>query len=707
MDPKSSLLFGFSAIQLIICAGLFSVAHNNRRAKWLAISIIPTFLWSVFIGLFLNSSDANCAKLFSTIYYIAAAIIPPCYMFLAFVFTERKISHFVAISVPAMTAIISIMVAIPNSFITGVDIHSHSVSTSFIHHIIYATYFSFFYITSLALILIAYFRKSKKNINPGIFVSGWLILGTVGIVFNLLLPLLGNYDLIWVGPVGLVMLVPMAFRIATTDQHFSAIKTFARGLLYCVFGVLCIACAFISLYFFENIIRSFGSTELEIYSLGIIVIFFLVALLFLVHYLIKNLTKALDTAGINEINLLGDISRITATQHDPKDFFRSVRQTLSKACEVRQVDIMIFGENTVTYADNTIEDTIMRLTGNNKHHAVYHGDIRSRKDLNLLITNDIELIVPIVAVIENRTIGAILLSPRKRKFDRYYGRVLEHISAVLTPFIQSSIYHKEILNINSRMKTEIAKKTQKLRTSNQELVKLDVMKSDLLTISSHNLRTPITGISGYAEMLLMDSAGPLNVTQRSYVSAIMRSATTMRQIISSLLDVSHIDSGDFTLHSEPFNLSELVQEEISPLKEIASKKGRTLTLTLDRTADIQLTADIARIKQVIINFVDNAIYYGKTRVDVTLEQTNHQIIFKVVDDGIGIPKDEQCKIFDKMYRASNAQIQRPDGTGVGLYVAKNVITASGGKLIFDSTLGKGSTFGFKINQKGDINELKA
>ena len=111
-----------------------------------------------------------------------------------------------------------------------------------------------------------------------------------------------------------------------------------------------------------------------------------------------------------------------------------------------------------------------------------------------------------------------------------------------------------------------------------------------------------------------------------------------------------------------------------------------------------LSIDESKIRQVIMNFADNALYYSheKTSIQINLTTENNEVIFTVKDTGIGVPPDEQEQLFSKFYRASNAKKQRPDGTGVGLYLAKTVIDAHCGKIIFESVEGKGSTFGFSL-----------
>jgi signal transduction histidine kinase len=141
----------------------------------------------------------------------------------------------------------------------------------------------------------------------------------------------------------------------------------------------------------------------------------------------------------------------------------------------------------------------------------------------------------------------------------------------------------------------------------------------------------------------------------------------------------------------------VVEGELAQLTETA--KGRNLELVYNKPKDFPtLMLDDTKIRQVIMNFVDNAIYYTPAggHIKVELEDKGQSIEFRVVDDGIGVPKAEQHHLFNKLYRAGNAKKARPDGTGLGLFMAKKVVIAQGGSIIFHSEEGKGSTFGFSF-----------
>jgi signal transduction histidine kinase len=169
----------------------------------------------------------------------------------------------------------------------------------------------------------------------------------------------------------------------------------------------------------------------------------------------------------------------------------------------------------------------------------------------------------------------------------------------------------------------------------------------------------------------------------------------MVYLIADLLNVSRLKTGKFIIESAPISLADIVQEEVSQLIETA--QSRTLTLTYHKPPHFPvLLLDETKTRQVCMNFMDNAIYYTPAggHIDVQVKDTPKAIEFKVVDDGIGVPKEEQHHLFTKFYRAKNAQRARPDGTGLGLFMAQKVVVAQGGAVIFSSKEGQGSTFGF-------------
>ncbi|MEJ0073302.1 MAG: HAMP domain-containing sensor histidine kinase [Candidatus Saccharibacteria bacterium] len=240
-----------------------------------------------------------------------------------------------------------------------------------------------------------------------------------------------------------------------------------------------------------------------------------------------------------------------------------------------------------------------------------------------------------------------------------------------------------------------------LRRSNAKLQALDETKDEFITMASHQLRTPLTAIKGYISMVLEGDAGALNPSQQKLLEQSFVSSQRMVFLISDLLNLSRLNTGKFVIEPTPVQLADVVTAEVEQLKETA--RSRDVKLLYDKPAGLpKLMLDETKIHQVVMNFMDNAIYYTPAggRIVISLTETPTAVEYRVQDNGIGVPKHEQHKLFSKFYRAGNARRARPDGTGLGLFMAKKVIAAQGGAIIFDSQEGKGSTFGFRFSKAG-------
>jgi signal transduction histidine kinase len=248
---------------------------------------------------------------------------------------------------------------------------------------------------------------------------------------------------------------------------------------------------------------------------------------------------------------------------------------------------------------------------------------------------------------------------------------------------------------------------RQLRESNKKLKELDETKDDFISMASHQLRTPLTSVKGYISMVLEEDAGKLTKLQRDMLGQAFFSSQRMVYLIADLLNVSRLKTGKFIIEAAQVNLAEVVEQELSQLEETAA--SRNLKLIYDKPKDFpDLMLDETKTRQVIMNFADNAIYYTPAGGEIHVRLINNEstVEFRVEDNGIGVPKSEQPHLFTKFYRAGNARKARPDGTGLGLFMAKKVIVGQGGSIIFDSHEGKGSTFGF-IFSKSKLGVVQA
>ena len=296
-------------------------------------------------------------------------------------------------------------------------------------------------------------------------------------------------------------------------------------------------------------------------------------------------------------------------------------------------------------------------------------------------------------------VGHLILGPKKsgNPYNSQDLRVLEAIANELVIAIQNALRFEEIEQFNLTLQGKIEDATAKLRRTNERLKILDQTKDDFISMASHQLRTPLTSVKGYVSMVLDGDAGKLSSLQRKLLNQSFVSAQRMVYLISDLLNVSRLRTGKFVIEPVPTNLATIIHDEVEQLVETA--KGRNLALSYHKPEHFPtLMLDETKIRQVIMNFIDNAIYYTPAggHITINLVDKPQSIELTVVDDGIGVPRHEQHHLFTKFFRANNAKRARPDGTGLGLFMAKKVVVEQGGAIIFRSQEGKGSTFGFTL-----------
>jgi two-component system phosphate regulon sensor histidine kinase PhoR len=224
------------------------------------------------------------------------------------------------------------------------------------------------------------------------------------------------------------------------------------------------------------------------------------------------------------------------------------------------------------------------------------------------------------------------------------------------------------------------------------LRKLETIRQDFVANVSHELRTPLTTIKGYAETLL---EGALNedVAPR-FVEIIKRHTDRLTKIVEDLLTLSTIESREFSLTLETLSVSDLIDDVIDFLKEPDEKKGISIARN-DLPSPLLIHGDRKHLEQVFINLVDNAIKYGREGGKVTVsaaETAGGEVRISIADDGIGIPREDLGRIFERFYRVNKGRSKEIGGTGLGLSIVKHIIQAHGGRVWAESTPGKGSTF---------------
>lgn len=233
-----------------------------------------------------------------------------------------------------------------------------------------------------------------------------------------------------------------------------------------------------------------------------------------------------------------------------------------------------------------------------------------------------------------------------------------------------------------------------------KLAEANRMKSEFVSVVSHQLRSPLSNLKWAIEFLLSGRAGEIEGKQLEYFRILKENSTRMRELVADLLAVSRIESAGFAPKKTQFSVENLVQDLISQFEPLA--KASNVELRLVKSDKIpHVFGDPSHIRQAIDNLIDNAIRYVEERgvVQIELSQRRNGVYLAVKDNGVGIPDRDKKYIFQKFFRSENALRYQTEGSGLGLYIAKSYIEKSGGKIGFASQEGKGSTFWLVLPSK--------
>ena len=239
-----------------------------------------------------------------------------------------------------------------------------------------------------------------------------------------------------------------------------------------------------------------------------------------------------------------------------------------------------------------------------------------------------------------------------------------------------------------------------LSRANEKLQKFDEIKSNFISVVAHQLRTPLSGVKWTLSMLLNGDMGELNNDQKTFLMKTFESNARMITLVNDMLVADGIQSGRVHYgfkHVDIINLMDNVLFEVAPE---AAKRHITITYKNKFENLPQAYIDPETMRAVLQNLLENAIKYtmdvGKIEIDVQKQKDEDTLLISIGDNGIGIPEDQAKDVFVKFFRARNAIKQETDGSGLGLYIAKTIVEKNGGKIWFESTEGKGTTFYFTV-----------
>jgi signal transduction histidine kinase len=226
---------------------------------------------------------------------------------------------------------------------------------------------------------------------------------------------------------------------------------------------------------------------------------------------------------------------------------------------------------------------------------------------------------------------------------------------------------------------------------------IDRMKSEFLSMAAHELRTPMTSIKGYSDMLLMGLAGECDERQKQFLDTIKGNVDRVLDMVNEFSEISHLESGALKLDAKPLHMDDLVSEVVVSLRPQIEAKEINLTVEVPPDSP-EVWGDRTRVIQILTNLVTNAYKYTPDggRIAITAQWIEDSMQVDVADTGIGIAPQDQEKLFTRFFRADHPGVRRVAGTGLGLSITKSIVEMHGGRIWVKSQLGEGSTFSFTL-----------
>lgn len=714
MDTAAVITTGVLSLAFIANIALGGSVLLQNPKQWLNrfffVFSFSAALWVLTNLLYAIISNTQVQFVLALLSYAAAGLLA-LFFLLYCIELVRLRRRQVTVTIGIIGLIVTVCSTIPGYVASSVTTNGKIV-TNTVPLMIYGIYLLLYMGGGIGVLLRGRYKaRGIEKDRITIVLIGLVAAAVLGLILNLALPFMGNYDYVAVGPVASLILAGSStyaiIRHRLFDVKLAAVRTVAYGG-----AIMTLAAAYYMLAYLLFTIVLGQST-----NMSTAVMPYNVALALLLAFLFQPIKRFFDKVT-NDIfyknaysseTFFAELGSILTSTTDLRGLLESASQQIALTFKAEQAFFRLSYRNSIEH----------HISAGTRHHttlpvydmhmldayvgatdgSVFITDLIDESNNNIrrmLRSHKIALVVPLARADEG--IGYLLLGDHRS--GSYTKRDIKTLTAMrneLVIAIQNALSLHEVRELNATLQQRIDVATKELRSSNAQLKHLDEVKDEFMSMASHQLRTPLTSIKGYLSMVIDGDAGKITPQQEKLLQEAFHSSERMVHLIADFLNVSRLQTGKFVVEKSEIDLNELVQTEVRDLQVMAA--GRNMTLRLDApTGPLYTNADAGKLREVIMNFVDNAIYYSKAESTITVKVVgdDDSISFTVVDQGIGVPKDEQARLFGKFFRATNARKQRPDGTGVGLYLARKVIAAHHGSIIFASHEGKGSTFGFRL-----------
>jgi len=702
---------------------VFLKNHRSRVHLWLFVFLLFACCWTLSVN-FQGTASAETNTWLLRVGFVSASLLG----FSMLRFSEAvvyKKSSLRRITLESTVLALATIISLSNFVIVGFAASSPVATRGWGYPIVIGVVLYFL----LAALFFIYrsLRKGRltgrSNVQAKIILAGLTIGAALGITTNIILPnLLHNTYISRFAFLALIVwtlvLTYAVIQHRFLDIRLAAIRALGYALALVTIVLVYITAIFLlAQTFFPDIVQT--TTPLQLYD---IIIAVLLALTFhpLRRFFDRVTRQVFYRDAYDVQQVLDRIGSHIVASIDLGGIVKDTLETLSNAVRFNFATVALYSKDEhgpltiLSYGNRGAVqdvDSLVESLRHTKAELIVQDELEGSSALAQKMQNS-DVAVSVCLSTSQEVLGYILLG-YKSSGGVYSSQDLNLLRITvdsLSLAIQNALRFEEIRDFNRTLQSKVNEATTQLRRTNAKLKQLDEAKDEFISMASHQLRTPLTSVKGYLSMVLEGDAGELPPTQKKLLEEAYGGAQRMVYLIADFLNVSRLKTGKFVLEYSNVNLAHLIDEEIGQLKSAA--QSRQLTLQYEAPESLpSARIDENKIRQVVMNLIDNAIYYSRPGgvIKVELFADDGHVVFRVKDSGIGVPASEQKNLFEKFFRASNARKVRPDGTGIGLFMIKKVILAHSGVIIFNSTPGQGSTFGFSLPLKAQpkSSELKA
>ena len=734
MESYVYALIFLSLVNIIFGIYTLKEAKVSTYIKYFAGSLFCVGFWGIGLGGFLATKSPEVAMLWAKFHYVASIFV--AYYLLIFALSlakEKPIRLFYRILLILPIVAISIITVCFNNLLLKQAVIEDGGNIMMLYrpgHIAYAIIFASYFIVTLVVVLNKLIKSSgivQKQMTL-IFV-GLLISGALGMIYNLILPLLGNYKLVWVGPQFTIVFLALMFLGMVRYQLFN-IRLLAGKIL---FTVLTSVMMFLAFLFFTNVDRIVFETS--VINLEFILFGLFCAFLYSIFYesfrgfVLNKIQSKIITPGLDTSLVLKEYNRKLGKLSAKNEILNEFAQTLKKALSPEYISIItkegneVINKQYIEYRDinyklifetiNKEEDlkdmkylalpTLVGILQDENSSAV----LSLGEFINELQSKELVLLLPIVY--EHDLLAVCILGEGNASSSTYIDEeieFLESLSDTTAVYLTRSILFEQLSEFNETLKQKVDEQTKELQIKVRELEEARRKENDMIDIMGHELRTPATVVKLNIELLKnYINSNPEEYAR--YVERISKAIETEIGLINTLLTSAKLEGDKVEIKREKVDIKESIEMSVHG-NESDLKDGVKIYTDIEEGLPFAY-ADKVRVIEVLNNLISNAVKYtDKGRIDVQARRIGENIEIIVKDTGKGIPKEDFPKLGSKFYRTNNylgSDIVRPGGTGLGLYIIFGLARLMGGDIKVESELGKGSVFTFTVpvytNQKLD------